>query len=182
MKGVTLLLHDKQSNKKDMYRHINTTVHIVIYSTFTGTDNNLAFVLTYKNGITVQSVKIIVFTSWGKNIYVVLMTSKVSLLFFLHVRVLLSTSEPILAVEDHIIRRPGLLLKAHLPRHKENKLNCNKCFRVNCKNRSCICLLLTPAQKKASCETTTLVNDFLHNLYNTFSANNNLWLSRRWRG
>jgi hypothetical protein len=176
------MLHDKQSNKKDMYRHINTTVHIVIYLTFTGTDKNHAFVLTIKNGITVQPVKIIVFTSRGKNIYVVLMAFKVSLLFFLHERVLLSTSEPILAVEDHKFCRPGLLLKAHPPRHKENILNCNKYFRVNCINRSCICLLLTPARQIASCETTTLVNDFLYNLYNTFSANNNLWLSRCRRG
>jgi hypothetical protein len=35
---------------------------------------------------------------------------------------------------------------------------------------------------ETTCETTTLVNDFLYNLYNTFSANNNLWLSRRRRG
>jgi hypothetical protein len=172
--------HVKQFNKKVMYRHINNAVHIVIYSTFTGTDNNLAFVQTYKNGNLVQSVEIIAFTSVGKNSHVV--SIKVSLLFFLHVRVSRSSSEPILAAEDHIFRRPELLLKALLPRHKENKLNCNKCFRVNCKNRSCFCLLLTPAQKKAPCGTSTLVNDLLHNLYNTFSGNIILRPSRRGRG
>jgi hypothetical protein len=46
----------------------------------TGTDNNLAFVQTYKNGNLVQSVEIIAFTSVGKNSHVV--SIKVSLLFF----------------------------------------------------------------------------------------------------